>query len=383
MAAFIVPRTSYHGLGSIENLKQLKGKKAVIVTGGSSMKKTGFLAKTQALLQDAGIASAVFDGVEPDPSIETVMKGAKMFHAEQPDVIVGLGGCSAIDAAKAMWVFYEHPNTTFEEILPPFSIKPLRQKATFIAIPSTSGTGTEVTCATVITDRAKGVKYPIVSYEICPDVAIIDGDLCASMPPDVTANTGMDALAHDCEAFASTLATSYTDALALESVRMVFEYLPRAYNDGKDMNARQAMHDASCLAGMSFTNALLGIIHSMAHQLGGMFGIPHGCANALLMPNVIRFNSKHTAKYALLAELLGKTSAEAFAREVEALRQSVGIVNSIKAYGINETTWNEKLDAISQNAMNDPCTGCNPRTPTVEEIKNIYIACYDGSSVNF
>ena len=188
MAAFIVPRTSYHGLGSIENLKQLKGKKAVIVTGGSSMKKTGFLAKTQALLQDAGIASAVFDGVEPDPSIETVMKGAKMFHAEQPDVIVGLGGCSAIDAAKAMWVFYEHPNTTFEEILPPFSIKPLRQKATFIAIPSTSGTGTEVTCATVITDRAKGVKYPIVSYEICPDVAIIDGDLCASMPPDVTAN---------------------------------------------------------------------------------------------------------------------------------------------------------------------------------------------------
>ncbi len=383
MGSFIIPRKTFHGIGSIENLKEVKGKKAIIVTGNGSMKKAGYLDKAINILKVVGIDSAVFEGVEPDPSIETVMKGVKAFNKEQPDVIIGLGGCSAIDAAKAMWVFYEYPDTKFEDIIPPFKIKPLRNKARFIAIPSTSGTGTEVTCVAVITDRNKGVKYPIVSYEICPDIAIVDGDLCKTMPPNVTANTGMDALSHDCEAFVSTMASNYTDALAAESVKIIFQNLPKAYNVGNDMEARQAMHDASCLAGMSFTNAILGIIHSMAHQLGGMFGVPHGRANALLMPNVIRYNSKGTDKYRYLAQIVEKKAAEEFAQEVEKLRKNVGIEDNLREYGIEENIWQEKLDAITQNAMDDPCTGTNPRTPTLNDIKKIFECCYNGNFVDF
>ena len=281
MAQFIVPREIYHGIGTIEKLAGVKGKKAVIVTGEGAMVKTGVVEKVKQILLKSGIQSATFTGVEPDPSIETVFKGVEMFNAEQPDIIIGLGGCSAIDAAKCMWVFYEYPQTKFEDIIPPFTIKPLRNKAIFIAIPSTSGTGTEVTCVSVITDRAKGVKYPIVSYELTPDIAIVDGEICVSMPPHVTAYTGLDALAHNVEAYVAALADVYTDALALKSVELIFKYLPEAYKNGKNLDARQAMHDASCLAGMSFTNAILGIVHSMAHQLGGMYGIPHGCANAI------------------------------------------------------------------------------------------------------
>jgi alcohol dehydrogenase class IV len=367
----------------MENLKEVKGRKAVIITGGSSMKSTGQLDRAVKILKGSGISSAFIEGVEPDPSIETVLRGVEVFNAEKPDVIVGLGGCSAIDAGKAMWALYEYPGTRFEDIIPPFSIKPLRNKACFVAIPSTSGTGTEVTCAAVITDRKKGVKYPLVSYEICPDIAIVDGELCKSMPAHVTANTGMDALAHDCEAFASTLANQYTDPLAAQSVKMIFENLPKAVANGGDSAVRQAMHDASCLAGMSFTNALLGIVHSMAHQLGGMFGVPHGRANAILMPNVMRYNSKATNKYGLLAQAIGKKRDSEFFAEVEALRKAVRIESSLREYGIDEKQWKEKLDTISQNAFNDPCTGCNPRKASVEDIRKIYQACYDGQTVSF
>lgn len=383
MAAFIVPRTIYHGLGSIENLKSVKGTKAVIVTGAGSMRKFGFIDKTVALLKEAGIASVVFDGVEADPSVETVRKGVEVFNREKPDLIVGLGGCSAIDAAKAMWVFYEYPDSTFEEICQPFAIKPLRKKAHFVAIPSTSGTGTEVTCCSIITDRKAGTKHPIVSYEICPDIAIVDGELARSMPASVTANTGMDALSHDCEAFVSTLADSYTDALAKDSVRLVFENLPKAVADGSNLEVRQTMHDASCLAGIAFSNALLGIIHSMSHQVGGMFGVPHGRSNTILMPNVIRFNGKSTAKYELLAGLIGKKTTEDFAQAVAGLGQSVGIEKSYKDYGIDAKEWEAKLDTMTQNALNDPCTSVNPRKPTLAEIKRIYQCCYAGTVVDF
>jgi alcohol dehydrogenase len=383
MASFIVPRTMYHGPGSLENLKTVKGSKAVIVTGAGSMRKLGYIDKTIALLKEAGITSAVFDGVEADPSINTVMRGVEFFKREKPDLIVGLGGCSAIDAAKAMWVFYEHPESTFEEICKPFAIKPLRKKAHFVAIPSTSGTGTEVTCCSVITDRDKGTKYPLVSYEICPDVAIVDGELASGMPANITANTGMDALSHDCEAFVATLASSYSDCLAKESVQLVFSNLPKAVADGSNLTYRQAMHDASCMAGMSFSNAILGIIHSMSHQVGGMFGVPHGRSNAILMPNVIRFNSKSTKKYELLAELVGKKTAEEFARAVFNLGQSVGIEKSYKEYGIDARHWEDKLDTITQNALNDPCTGTNPRKPTFDEIKRIFQCCYEGTVVDF
>lgn len=380
---FVLPRTTYHGIGTLEKLAELVGTKAVIVTGGDSMKKCGALDKARAFLHQAGISSSVVDGVEPDPSIETVMKGAEVMKKEQPDLIIGLGGCSAIDAAKAMWVFYEHPETTLEEIIPPFAIKPLRNKAKFVAVPSTSGTGTEVTCVSVITDRKKGVKHPLVSYELTPDVAIVDGAICVSMPPDVTAHTGLDALAHNTEAYVSSLADPYTDPMVKQSIEMIFKYLPVAYQEPGNLEARQAMHDASCLAGIAFTNALLGIVHAMAHQLGGMFGIPHGCANAILMPNIIRYNSTATKKYDDLAKLLGKSSAEDYAAAVETLRAAVGVPASVKEYGIAESDWNAKLDEITKNAMADPCVGANPRTPTETDIRKIYECCYKGTNVNF
>ncbi len=380
---FVVPRITYHGIGTLEKLKELDGTKAFIVTGGNSMKSSGVLEKARAFLRESGISSSVFEGVEPDPSIETVMRGAERMKQEQPDLIVGLGGCSAIDAAKAMWVFYEYPETTLEEIIPPFSIKPLRKKAKFVAVPSTSGTGTEVTCVSVITDRKKGVKYPLVSYELTPDVAIVDGEICVSMPPDVTANTGLDALAHDTEAYASSLADPYTDPLVKQSIEMIFKYLPVAYKESSSLEARQAMHDASCLAGIAFTNALLGIVHAMAHQLGGMFGIPHGCANAILMPNVVRYNSSATKKYEDLAKVLGKETAEDYALEIENLRAAVNVPASVKEYGIAESDWNAKLDEITKNAMADPCVGANPRTPTEEDIRKIFDCCYSGMKVDF
>jgi alcohol dehydrogenase class IV len=383
MASFTIPQKIYHGPGSLENLKETTGKKALIVIGGGSMKRLGFLDKTINFLEEAGISSVVFEGVEADPSVETVMKGVELCNKENPDLIVGLGGCSSIDAAKAMWVFYEYPDATFEEITAPFTIKPLRNKARFVAIPSTSGTGTEATCVAVITDTTKGIKQPLVSYEICPDIAIVDGELAKSMPADITANTGMDALSHDVEAVVAALASSYSDTMALRSIRTIFDTLPQACTNGEDMAARQAMHDASCMAGMAFSNAILGIIHSISHQIGGMFGVPHGRANAILMPNVVRFNSRATDKYELMAQELGKETAEEFAVEVERLRQSVGIEDSFKAYGITPEAWQEKLDAMVTNALADPCTGTNPRQPTAEEMKQIFECCFNGEVVSF
>jgi len=381
MSSFTVPRNIYHGAGSVERLKEIKGQKAFIVTGGSSMKRLGILDKVIGLLKEAGIDSVVFEGVEADPSVNTVLRGVELMNSEKPDVIIGLGGCSAIDAAKAMWVFYEHPDATFEEITAPFTIKPLRKKASFIAVPSTSGTGTEVTCVAVITDTEKGIKYPLVSYEITPDIAIVDGELAMSMPADVTANTGMDALSHDVEAVVASLASFYTDTLALTSIRTIFENLPRVVKNGADIEARQAMHDASCMAGIAFSNAILGIVHSMAHQIGGMFSIPHGRANAILMPNVIRYNSRDTDKYELMAQVLGKKTAEDFACEVEALRAGVGIEKSFREYGLDAAEWAEKLDAIVENALADPCTGTNPRKPTAAELKHILTCCYNGATI--
>ncbi len=378
MAKFIVPKEIFHGLGSLENLKEIKGKKAVIVIGGNSVKRNGSLGNTVAYLKEANIESAVFDGVEADPSIETVLRGAEFFKQEQPDIIVGLGGCSAIDAAKAMWIYYEYPDSKLEELAAPFAVKPLRNKAIFVAIPSTSGTGTEITGLSVITDREKGTKYPIVSHELTPDIAIVDGELCKSMPKNVTANTGLDALSHGVEAYVSNIADRYNDALAKDAISLVFKNLPTVVENPDNKEVRQAMHDASCMAGMAFTNVWLGIVHSMSHQVGGTFGVPHGCANAILMPNVIRYNSTATDKYNDLAALFGKENAEDFATEVENLRTQVGVVPSFKEAGVDEKEWNEKLDTMVKNALNDPCTLFNPKKPTADEIKAIYTACFNG-----
>ena len=383
MGKFTVPKELYHGLGSLENLKELKGKKAAFIIGGGSVQKNGVLERAQNYLKEVNIESVVFSGVEADPSIETVIKGAEFLTQEQPDIIIGLGGCSAIDAAKGMWIYYEYPDSKLEELKELFAVKKLRKKAIMVAIPTTSGTGTEITGLAVITDREKGTKYPIVSYELTPDMAIIDGELSASMPENVTANTGLDALSHGVEAYASNISERYSDTLAKSAIELVFKNLLTAVSEGSNLEVRQAMHDASCMAGMSFNNVWLGIVHSMSHQIGGTFGIPHGCGNAILMPNVIRYNSKETDKYTEVAKLIGKSTAEEFAQAVSDLRQSVGVVASLKEYGIDQKEWEAKIDTLTENAMKDPCTLFNPRKPKFEEIKAILQACYDGTIVNF
>lgn len=373
----------FHGTGALAELKNLKGKKAIVVMGGNSVRANGVLDKTLAYLKDAGMETTVFDGVEPDPSIDTVLKGAEVFRNFNPDWIIGLGGCSAIDAAKTMWVFYEYPDAKLEELAKPFCVPELRKKARFVAIPSTSGTGTEMTGLAVITDRKKGVKYPIVSYELTPDVAIVDGELCATMPAKVTANTGLDALTHCVEAYVSNIEDNYADAFAKGGIELVFANLETAVNEPANLEARQNMHDASCLGGFAFTNAWLGIVHSLAHQIGAMYGVPHGCANAILLPNVIRYNSKVTGKYTDLAKMFGGETAEDFAQKVEALRKSTGVPSSLKEYGIDATEWKKNLDYITRNAMNDPCTGFNPRKPTLDELSRIYEACFEDVKVDF
>ena len=383
MAKLFQTAELFHGLGSLSELKNIKGKKAIIVTGGNSVKENGTLGRVEAFLKEANIETAVFSGVEPDPSIETVRKGVVAFTEFGPDWIIGLGGCSAIDAGKAMWAIYEHPELTFEQMIQIGGIPPLRNKAKFIAIPATSGTGTEITALAVITDREKGVKYPLVSYELLPDISIVDGELCKSMPKSVTANTGLDALTHSVEAYVSNIEDNYADAFAKGSVELIFDNIETAYNNPNCADARQNMHDASCLAGFAFTNAWLGIAHSLAHQIGGMFSVPHGCANAIVLPNVIRFNSTSTDKYSNLAKIAGKETAEEFATEIEALRTRVGVPSSIKEYGISEQDWNSKVKEMAQHAFTDPCTGFNPRKPTVEELEKIFMACYNGEKINF
>ncbi|MCW8996707.1 MAG: iron-containing alcohol dehydrogenase, partial [Psychromonas sp.] len=284
MNTFKIPENIYFGENAMDALKQLSGHKAVIVTGGSSMKRFGFIDLTQSLLVGAGIKSVVFDGVEPNPSVQTVMKGAQMMQEFEPDWIIAVGGGSALDAAKIMWCFYEHPHLSFKDIIPVGSMPALRNKAKFIAIPSTSGTASEITAFSVITDPENHIKYPIVSAHIVPDVAIIDPALPAKMPAYITANTGMDVMAHALEAFASIAANDYSDPLAMRAVKLVFENIEIAYKQGDDMTARENMHNASTLAGMAFSNVSLGLVHSLAHKIGGEFGITHGLANAILLP---------------------------------------------------------------------------------------------------
>lgn len=378
MSKLFVAAAVFHGPGSLEELKNIKGKKAFIVTGGSSMKKSGTLDKAVSFLNEAGIETLVFDGVEEDPSSATCFKGAESMKTFQPDWIIGLGGCSAIDAAKTMWIFYEHPEVEFDSLIKPFNVPVLRNKAKFIAIPSTSGTGTETTGLAVITDREKGVKYPIVSYELTPDVAIIDGEICASMPAHVTSNTGLDALTHCVEAYVSNIDDNFADVLAKGGLEIVFDNLEEAVKNPSNITARQNMHDASFMGGLAFNNAWLGIVHSLSHQVGALYGIPHGCSNAIFLPNVIRYNALATDKYPSLAKVLDLETAEDLAEAIEKLRKNVNNISSIKEFGISKEDWNKNLDYITANALIDPCTGFNPRVPTLEDLKAIYNACYEG-----
>lgn len=377
MARFTLPRDLYHGKGSLAELKNLTGKKAIIVVGGGSMKRFGFLDRAIDYIKEAGMEVSLFENVEPDPSVETVMKGAAAMREFEPDWIISMGGGSPIDAAKAMWAFYEYPDTTFEDLIVPFNFPTLRTKAKFCAIPSTSGTATEVTAFSVITDYHKGIKYPLADFNITPDVAIVDPDLAETMPAKLTAHTGMDAMTHAVEAYVSTLHCDYTDPLAMHAIRMVHEYLKSSY-DG-NMDARDKMHNAQCLAGMAFSNALLGIVHSMAHKTGAAYSgghIVHGCANAMYLPKVIKFNSKNedaAKRYAEIATALflkGNTTTElvdALIEELNQMNRSLNIPSCIKEYEngiIDEKEFLEKLPEVAANAISDACTGSNPRIPT-------------------
>lgn len=380
MSWFRVPKDIVFGQGTLEYLKELTGSRATIVTGGSSMRRLGYLDTTRKHLEAGGMEVSIVDGVEPNPSVETVRRGAQEMLEFKPDVIVALGGGSALDAAKVMWVFYEYPDLTFEDIIPVGSIPTLRKKARFVAIPSTSGTASEITAFSVITDTEKEIKYPIVSYEITPDIAILDPEVAAGMPPHVTAHTGMDVLTHAVEAYVSKAATSYTDPLAMEAIKLTVAYITRAYDNGQDMEAREAMHNASTLAGMAFTNASLGCVHSMAHKIGGKFHITHGLANAILLPFVIEFNREATPKFAEIERALGVPDLAATIRD---LNTRVGIGASLKENGevdIAPDQFQAALKDMSQHACEDPCTLTNPREGGCEDLQEIYEAAYAGLS---
>lgn len=396
MARFTLPRDLYHGKGALEELKNLKGNKAIVVVGGGSMKRFGFLDRVTDYLKEAGLEVKLFEGVEPDPSVDTVMKGAEMMREFGPDWIVAIGGGSPIDAAKAMWAFYEYPDTTFEELCIPFNFPTLRTKARFCAIPSTSGTATEVTAFSVITDYNKGIKYPLADFNITPDVAIVDPDLAETMPAKLTAFTGMDAMTHAIEAYVSTLHCDYTDPLALHAIKMIHNDLADSYHG--DMAARARMHNAQCLAGMAFSNALLGIVHSMAHKTGAAYSgghIVHGCANAMYLPKVIKFNAKEAEaakRYAEIARFIGLEGStdgelvDALIAELRAMNGKLNIPACIREYEggiIDEKEFNEKLPSVAELAVGDACTGSNPRPITPAEMEKLLTCCYYDKEVDF
>ena len=403
MARFTLPRDLYHGKGSLEALKDFDGKRAIVCVGGGSMKRNGFLDRAIGYLKEAGMEVELFEGIEPDPSVETVMRGAEVMQKFKPDWIVAMGGGSPIDAAKAMWIKYEYPDVTFEDMCKVFGLPKLRQKAHFCAISSTSGTATEVTAFSIITDYEKGIKYPIADFEITPDVAIVDPELAETMPVKLVAHTGMDAMTHAIEAYVSTANCNYTDPLAIWAIKMIQKHLVKSYNE--DMESRDQMHDAQCLAGMSFSNALLGIVHSMAHKTGAAFKnghIIHGAANAMYLPKVIKYNSKdETAKkrYGERADYMGlggNSDDEKVDLLIKYLRQmndDLNIPHCIKNYGegglpadegiVPEDEFLEKLHDIAANAILDACTGSNPRQPSQEEMEKLLKCCYYDTEVDF
>lgn len=405
MPRFTLPRDLYHGKGALETLKTLKGKRAIVCIGGGSMRRGGFLDRALAYLKEAGMETKVLEGIESDPSVETVMNGAKVMADFQPDWIVAMGGGSPIDAAKAMWIKYEYPEVTFEDMCKVFGLPKLRTKARFVAISSTSGTATEVTAFSIITDYQKGVKYPIADFEITPDIAIVDPELAHTMPVKLVAHTGMDAMTHAIEAYVSTAHSAYADALAIHAIELIQAELVKSYR--QDMAARDTMHDAQCLAGMAFSNALLGIVHSMAHKTGAAFAdygahIIHGAANAMYLPKVIKFNSKDPAtkkRYGVIADYmhLGGTTDEEktdlLIRYLRGMNDDLNIPHGIRHYGkdglpaeegfVPEKVFLDRVETIAALAIKDACTGSNPRQPSQEEMVKLLKCCYYDTEVDF
>ena len=412
MLWFRTPQKVYFKKGclpvALNELRDVLGKKRAFIVTDSFLFQNGYTKPITDQLTAMGIVYTVFSNVQPDPTLANAQEGAKAMAAFQPDVIIALGGGSAMDAGKIMWVLYEHPEVDFADLAMRFvdirkrvyTFPKMGEKAYFVAVPTSSGTGSEVTPFAVITDQETGVKYPLADYELLPNMAIVDVDNMMSQPKGLTSASGVDVLTHALEAYASIMATDYTDGLALKAMKSVFDYLPQAYSDGTDLEARQKMADASCMAGMAFANAFLGVCHSMAHKLGAFHHLPHGVANALLISLVVDFNSAevppkmgtfsqyqypHTrARYAECARFCGisaKSDEEAVQKlieKIEALKEAVGIKKCIKDYGVEEKAFLDTLDAMVEQAFDDQCTGANPRYPLMSEIKEMYLKAYYG-----
>ena len=386
------------------------GKKKVFIVTDKFLYTNGYTKAITDKLDEMGIKHTTFYNVAPDPSLASATEGAEAMRAFEPDCIIAVGGGSAMDAGKIMWVMYEHPEVNFLDMAMRFcdirkriyTFPKMGEKAYFIAVPTSAGTGSEVTPFAVITDQRTGVKYPLADYELLPKMAIVDADMMMDAPKGLTSASGIDAVTHALEAYASMMATDFTDGLALRSLKMIFEYLPRAYDNGpNDPIAREKMGNAATMAGMAFANAFLGVCHSMAHKLGAFHHLPHGVANALLITEVMRFNAAevpskmgtfpqydhpHTlARYAEVADYLGvkgkndTEKLEGLIAKIEELKERVGIKKTIKDYGVDEKYFLETLDAMVEQAFDDQCTGANPRYPLMKEIKEMYLKAYYGN----
>ena len=395
---------------ALRELKEVLGRKKVFIVTDSFLYHNGYTKAVTSRLDEMGITHTTFFNVAPDPSLASAREGAQAMAAFQPDCIIAIGGGSAMDAAKIMWVLYEHPDVDFLDMAMRFcdirkriyTFPKMGEKAYFIAVPTTAGTGSEVTPFAVITDERTGVKYPLADYELLPKMAIVDADMMMDAPKGLTSASGIDAVTHDLEAIASMMATDYTDGLALQSLKMIFDYLPRAYENGpRDALAREKMANAATMAGMAFANAFLGVCHSMAHKLGAFHHLPHGVANALMIDEVIRFNAAeapvkmgtfpqydhpHTlARYAMVADSLGlggETDAqkvENLIRAIDDLKAKIGIKPTIRDYGIDENDFLNRLDDMVEQAFDDQCTGANPRYPLMKEIRQMYLNAYYGA----
>ena len=396
---------------ALDELKTVMGKKKAFIVTDSFLYNNGYTKPITDKLDEMGIQHTTFFEVAPDPTLDCAMKGAEQMRAFRPDVIIALGGGSAMDAGKIMWVLYEHPEADFMDMAMRFqdirkriyTFPKMGEKAYFIAIPTSAGTGSEVTPFAVITDEKTGVKYPLADYQLLPNMAIIDADFHMSAPKGLTSASGIDAVTHALEAYASIMATDYTDGLALKALKTIFEYLPRAYDNGpNDPEAREKMANAATMAGMAFANAFLGVCHSMAHKLGAFHHIPHGIANALMIDEVLRFNSAeaptkmgtfsqydhpHTLRrYAEVAEYLGikgkndQERVDNLIKAIDELKVRVGINPTIKDYVPDEKDFLDRLDAMCEQAFDDQCTGANPRYPLISEIKQMYLDAYYGKT---
>ena len=411
MQWFKIPEKIYFEAGSVQYLAKMPNISRALIVADPMMVKLGYVDRVlyQLNKNQNKLAIEIFSDVEPDPDLETVRKGAELMKSFKPDVIIALGGGSAMDAGKAMWLFYEHPEADFEGMAQKFldirkrvyKFPTMGKCSKFVAIPTTSGTGSEVTSFAVISDKSKNMKYPLADYELTPDVAIIDPEFVMSVPAGPTADTGLDVLTHAIEAYVSVLASDYTDALAMKAIELVFEYLPRSYKFGaNDPEAREKMHNASCIAGMAFTNAFLGINHSLAHKLGGEFHIAHGRANAILLPHVIEYNGETNPtkfmafpkygkfvapeRYAQIAKRLGlpasttEEGVKSLVKAVKDLMKELNIPFTLKEMGVDEKVYLEKIKDLSYKAFEDQCTTANPRLPKVHELEDLYKKAYYG-----